>query len=231
MTTKPLRIHYLQHVPFEGPGYIKTWAEERGHILSATRFYRDDALPATDDFDWLIIMGGPMGVYDEDKFHWLAEEKTFIKNAIRANKTIIGICLGSQLLAEVSGARVYPNTQKEIGWFPVSLTSGTHPLTDGLPEKFEVLHWHGDTFDLPENATHLMQTAVCKNQAFIYDNCVLGLQFHLEATPETLAQMIENCRDELVAGDFIQSEESILQQKEYCAQTNAYLARILDRLA
>lgn len=229
-----LRIHYLQHVPFEGPGYIAEWAEGRGHSLSATHLFDNNTLPALADFDWLMIMGGPMGVYNETSYPWLREEKALIRSAIDAGKTIIGICLGSQLLAEALGARVYRNPQKEIGWFPVSVTSEAkqHELLAGLTDSFPVFHWHGDTFDLPEGATHLLTTAACKNQAFSYGNKILGLQFHLEATPETLQAMVDHGQGELrEEGEYIQSGSAILQQAGLTADTDTILATILDRLA
>ncbi len=225
---RDLRIHYLQHVPFEGLGYIENWAKAKNYILTSTKFYENWTLPNIEDFDWLIIMGGPMGVYQEDEYSWLKAEKQFIKAAIKKNKVVIGICLGSQLIAEALGAKVYPNTKKEIGWFPVSLTENKLSLTDNLPKLFEVLHWHGDTFDLPKGAIHLMQTDVCKHQAFIYKDRVIGLQFHLESTPESLKQMITNCRHELIADDFVQTEEDILRHIELCEQTNIILNQILD---
>jgi GMP synthase-like glutamine amidotransferase len=230
---KSLRIHYLQHVLFEKPGYIETWAISNHHFQSSTKLYENTEFPGLSEFDWLIIMGGPMGVYDEHQYSWLKKEKEFIKSSIKAGKTIIGICLGSQLLAEAMGARVFPNKKKEIGWFPVSITeSGTdHHLIHGFPSSIDVLHWHGDTFNLPKNAVHLFQTDICTNQAFLYNNNILGLQFHLEATPDTLHDMLLNCRDELVTDDFIQSENEIIRQAHLCKETNRYLSHILNYLA
>jgi GMP synthase (glutamine-hydrolysing) len=118
-----MRIHYLQHVSFEDPGCIRLWADSAGHLMSATRFYRDCKLPALEELDWLIIMGGPMSIYDENKHPWLRGEKRFIHQAIQDGKVVLGICLGAQLIADVLGAKVYPNGCKEIGWFPVQKTS------------------------------------------------------------------------------------------------------------
>jgi len=111
-----LRIHYLQHVSFEGLGSIAEWVTSNGHELTSTQFFINSYLPEPADIDWLIIMGGPMGVYDEDKYEWLTAEKQFIKKAIDAGKTVIGICLGAQLIAKVLGAKVYPNQKRAIGW-------------------------------------------------------------------------------------------------------------------
>ncbi|NJM93564.1 MAG: type 1 glutamine amidotransferase [Cytophagales bacterium] len=229
---KPLRLHYFQHVSFEGLGYIQTWASEHGHLVSATHFYEPHHLPSVEDLDWLIVMGGPMGVYDHERFPWLAAEKELIKKAIDANKTVVGICLGAQLIASALGARVYPARKKEIGWFPISQTQAANKL-DGLaelPEQITVFHWHGDTFDLPQGAHHLFKTDNCPHQAFLWGRRVLALQFHLEATPQTLTEITKNCRHELVEEEYIQSERQILEQPELCATSNGYLSRIFDRL-
>ena len=229
---KKLHIHYFQHVPFEGLGCIEKWIEEKGHTVNHTKFYEAEVLPAMTDFDWLIIMGGPMGVYDDATFTWLQQEKEFIKQAITADKTVIGICLGSQLIAAALGADVYKNTQKEIGWFDVALTAigKENKLLEGFDDQFKVFHWHGDTFDLPENAEHLLQTDVCKNQAFLYKEKILGLQFHFEVTSETLAEMVKHGRDELTAGNFIQSETEILSNEKYIKVNNEKIFTILNRL-
>jgi GMP synthase-like glutamine amidotransferase len=227
-----LKIHCFQHVSFEGLGCIDQWIKEKGHSVNFTKFYADDPLPDINSIDWLIIMGGPMGVYDEDKFSWLKKEKEFIKQAIAADKTIVGICLGSQLIAEALGSKVYKNTEKEIGWFDVALTPDgrKNKLLAGFENNFKVFHWHGDTFGLPANAVHLIQTSVCKNQAFLYKEKVLGLQFHFEVTKETLTKMTAHGRDELTGGNFVQSEAEILSKEEHIKSNNAKLFDILDRL-
>ncbi|MEO8962417.1 MAG: type 1 glutamine amidotransferase, partial [Ginsengibacter sp.] len=172
-----LRIHYLQHVPFEGLGSIAEWAISNGHILTATQFFINSDLPEPADIDWVIIMGGTMGVCDEDKYEWLAAGKLFIRKAINAGKTVIGICLGAQLIAEVLGAKVYPNRYKEIGWYPIELNalSLENKLFNDFDHELTVFHWHGDTFDIPENAIWLASSEACKNQAFLYNEKVLGL--------------------------------------------------------
>jgi GMP synthase-like glutamine amidotransferase len=230
---KKLAIHVFMHVPFEGLGCIEQWISKNNHTVSYTQFYEDYKLPGIDDIDWLIVMGGPMGVYDEAIYSWLAEEKAFIKQAIDKGKTILGICLGSQLIAEVLGAKVYPNKQKEIGWFDVSLseTAKTHPLLAGFEESFPVFHWHGDTFDLLVGSSHLISSDVCKNQAFLYNEKVLGLQFHFEVTPETLRGMVENGTGELIESETIQSADKILSTAGFIASNNRKMHQILDNLA
>ncbi|HMG81626.1 MAG TPA: type 1 glutamine amidotransferase [Ferruginibacter sp.] len=231
---KKLRIHCFQHVSFEGLGCIADWIQQNDHSATFTKFYKNDPLPTISDIDWLIVMGGPMGVHDEDRFSWLKKEKEFIKQAINAGKTVLGICLGAQLIAAILRARVYKNTEKEIGWFDIAITTTgkKNKLLEGFADHFKVFHWHGDTFDLPVNAEHLLQTTICKNQAFLYKEKVLGLQFHLEVTKETLTQMAAHGRNELTPGNFIQSEAEILDQGDLLIKiNNKKMFDILDRLA
>ncbi|GAB3537731.1 type 1 glutamine amidotransferase [Pontibacter brevis] len=229
----PLHIHCLQHIPFETPGYIAEWAEAMKHTLTYTRFYEADYnFPALEELDWLLIMGGAMACYEEDMFPFLVEEKRFIRNCIEAGKTVIGICLGSQLLAESLGARVYPNKDKEIGFLPVALqpAASSHPLLQGLPPVLEFFQWHGDTFDLPEGATLLATSEACKNQAFLKGKCV-GMQFHWEADENIIRSMLEADRHELVEAPYIHQEERIVAELPKLSMLKPYLFRFLDRLA
>lgn len=227
-----LSVQVFMHVPFEGPGGISQWIETNGHKVNYTKFFEDFTLPGLSDFDLLVIMGGPMSVYEEHLHPWLKTEKAFIKTAIEAGKTIIGICLGSQLLAEVLGARVYPNAVKEIGWFPIKKTESAleHPITASLPEETIVFHWHGDTYDLPPATTHLFYSDHCKHQAFIYDNRVIGLQFHFEVNEKSMDDMIVNGRNELLPCPTIQSEEVIRTNTQYIPDNNKKIFSILDGL-
>jgi GMP synthase-like glutamine amidotransferase len=226
------RIHCLQHVHFESPGYLEKWASENHYALSFTRFYESFEFPDLEEFDWLVVMGGPMSVNDDEQYGWLKAEKSFIRAAIEANKTVIGICLGCQLVAHVLGSRVYPNIKKEIGWFPVSCSESVSKsgILKGLPNELMAFHWHGDTFELPKNAVHLMQTPICKSQAFLYKDNVLGLQFHLEVQKENLDQMIANCKNELVPDDYVQTESDIIRYAAYIKDCNTYFKILLGNL-
>lgn len=226
-----MKIHYFQHVPFEELGYIRDWGKQPGNRLTATRFYEDQRLPFIDICDFLIVLGGPMAVNDDKKFPWLINEKKFIEKAINAGKKVLGICLGAQLIADVLGAKVYPNSQKEIGWFPVEFTEEgiTHPLFASFPEKETVFHWHGDTFDLPSGAVHVARSAACENQAFAYGNQVVGLQFHLEMRDADILKLIENCRNDLTDASFIQKEED-LKETKYMSSSYALLIQLLENL-
>ena len=227
---KKLSIHALIHVPFEGLGCIEQWTNKNSHTVSYTKFYEDFKLPDTEEIDWLIVMGGPMGVYDEAVYPWLAEEKTFIRQAIEKGKTVLGICLGSQLIAEVLGAKVYPNKQKEIGWYDLHLTDEgkNEKLLAGFEDKFPVFHWHGDTYDLPAGSIRLFSSEVCLNQAFLYKGNVLGLQFHFEATAETLKEMVTHGASELVEDKTVQSAEQILAQTNFIDSNNRKMFDILN---
>jgi len=218
------------HVPFEGLGCIEDWIQTQGHKLSYTKFYEATIFPEIDEIDWLIVMGGNMSVYDEALYPWLREEKQFIQQMIESNKVVIGICLGSQLIAEALGARVFPNFKKEIGWFDIfkSENQVLHPIQNIFESEFMVFHWHGDTFDLPLNSRHLFYSKIAHNQGFIYNNKVLALQFHLEVTDHTLLEMIENGKSELNCSETIQSEEQILSQRNYIDNNNSIMYKILD---
>jgi len=186
-----MKVHYLQHVSYEGLGYIEHWASEENCTLSSTKFYKNSSLPKINDFDWLIVMGGPMGVHDEKEYPWLKAEKELILEAIKAKKTVIGICLGAQLIAAVLGAKIKKSPSKEIGFFPISKTKygEEHGLLSGLPNTLDVFHWHGDMFEIPKEAKNVFKSDGCPNQAFIYKDRVLGFQFHLEVTVKSLKEM------------------------------------------
>ena len=227
-----MNIHYLQHVPFEDLGSIATWAHKCGHRVTATHLYRDELPPSIASFDWLIVMGGPMGVHDEAEYPWLAAEKRFIEQAIVAGKTVLGVCLGSQLIACVLGARVYPNAEKEIGWFPIQLTDEAKrsALFADLPTTQDVFHWHGDTFDLPAGAVHMALSSVCENQAFVLNDRVVGLQFHLETTKQSAQGLIQHCHNELVPARFIQTAEEMVADEQRFTGINRTMEQLLDRL-
>ncbi|MGH1441694.1 MAG: type 1 glutamine amidotransferase [Cellvibrionaceae bacterium] len=207
-----MRIHYFQHVPFEDLAMIAIWAKNKGYSLTSTEFYKKDyVLPTVDDYDVLIIMGGPMSV--SDKYSWLADEKNCIKAAIDSGKYVLGICLGAQLIAQVLGAEVKPNTHKEIGWHPIAFSDAIvgHPIISGLNYSMTVFHWHGECFSIPEGAINIASSAACTHQGFLHQDKVLGLQFHLEMDEAAVKKIVNACGDELVASDYIQNAETIIQ--------------------
>ncbi|THF76420.1 type 1 glutamine amidotransferase [Cohnella fermenti] len=230
-----MRIQFAQHVPFEDPGAILQWAITKGHEYAITRFYEGDALPAPDSWDTLILMGGPMSIHDEHEYAWLKQEKEVIAQAVSRGKNVVGFCLGAQLIAAALGANVYPNTHKEIGWFPIRLTpeglSSLHAPGQAWPAELPVFHWHGETFDLPEGAVLLASSAACQHQAFAYGSSVFGFQFHLEMLEDNILSIIENCGDELKEAPYIQSKAEILKtSREEVDRATAVLYKFLDKL-
>lgn len=230
---KQLRIHYIQHIPFEDLASIAEWVQVRGHQLSHTRMFTEDPFPPIETIDWLIIMGGFMSTGDEAEYPWLVQEKQFIGEAIAQGKVVLGICLGAQLIAEVLGARVYRNTHKEIGWFPIAFTDAARqsPLFDFFPRHIEVFHWHGDTFELPSGATHMAWSEGCQNQAFVLGDRVVGLQFHIEMTRESVHALIAHSANELREDSpYIQQAEQMTGRTYTFLQTNEAMYELLNRL-
>jgi GMP synthase-like glutamine amidotransferase len=205
-----MRAHYLQHVPFEGLGSIAPWLAAAGYQTTCTRWFHEAALPEPDAIDLVIVLGGPMSVNDEATLPWLATEKAWLRRCLAADKAVLGICLGAQLIASALGARVYPNATREIGWFPVYGEPTTPPARFRFPTEFEAFHWHGETFDLPPGAVRLARSAACANQAFQWGERVVGLQFHLETTPETVRALVAHCPEDLRPGPWVQPAEQLL---------------------
>ncbi len=223
-----MRILCLKHIAFEGPAAIAQWAQEKGHELQIQPVYLNKPLPSPDQFDVLLVMGGPMNIYEDAKYPWLPKEKSYIRSAIAAGKPVIGICLGAQLIAHALGAQVTQAPQKEIGWFPLQRSTDC-PETIQFGETLRVLHWHGDTFALPKGARRIGHSEACANQGFLYRDRVLALQCHLEITRESLALLIAACSNELVAAPYIQSAEAMLAEPaETYEHMQAKLFELLD---
>ncbi len=228
-----MRLHYLQHVPFENLANIESWAQARQMAITGTRFYAGELPPEPHAFDWLVILGGPMNIYEDGRYPWLAQEKACIRHAIEERKTVLGICLGAQLIADVLGGPVTANPNKEIGWFPVFLTEDGMrcALFRSVPLSFLAFHWHGDTFAIPPGAKRVAWSEACANQAFVYDGRVLGLQFHLEYAMHSIESMLKHCAEDLAEGPFIQPPEVILKQSDNVHQTGPLMRGILGAVA
>lgn len=226
-------IHCLQHVAFENPGTIAEWAKSNNHTISYTNFFQEHfTLPDVTNIDALLVMGGYMNVDEETKHPWLAAEKKFIKQAINANKKVLGICLGSQLIAAALGCKVYYAAEKEIGFFPISFTNEAlqHSFFSHFTNPYHVFHWHGDTFDLPDNAQLIASTTACRHQAFLLGNNVLALQFHFEMNETVIEDMLLYDGHELAEeGNFIQTKETIRQHYHQLQQNKKDMFLLLDK--
>lgn len=228
-----MRIACVMHVPFEGPGAISEWAAARGNQLVRVDASRG-AFPALSEFDFLIVLGGPMSTGDVLRHPWLVAEKEFISRCIEEGVPTLGICLGSQLLAEAVGGTVHPGTEPEIGWYPVTFgPAAVHvPYFAGWPTTFVAGHWHGDTFDLPEGVEVVASSELTANQAFVAcDGRVVGLQFHLEWTPDALrALTLADPEDIAFPGRWVMGAGALLADPERFAVNRALLFRLLDRM-
>ena len=190
----------LRHVSFEDLGVFAGPLAERGFSFDVRQAGVD---PVSDaewrDADLAVVLGGPIGVYETDKYPWLERQTAQLRGRLAAGRPTVGVCLGAQLIAAALGQRVYPGTAKEIGWAPVDLSEAGRAGPLAALEGLHVLHWHGDTFDLPEGATRLASTPVTPNQAFALGDTVLGLQFHPEADPGRIEAWLIGHTAELAA--------------------------------
>ena len=221
-----MKIHYLQHDDLVQACTIEQWATEQGILLSNTQVHKGEAFPDTSDFDLLIILGGRMGAYEEDDYPWLIDEKAFIKRAIAENKYVLGLCLGAQILADVLGGLVHPHVHKEIGWWPVHFSpqiEGT--LLQGLPEMVHLFEFHGDTFTLPAGVKLLASSEGCENQAFIYNDRVLAVQFHPEVSVEKMKVLAEAVGN--VEGPYSQPAAHYMNEQAYFEQSKEVMFTIL----
>ncbi|HNY76930.1 MAG: type 1 glutamine amidotransferase [Sedimentisphaerales bacterium] len=233
-----MRLHWLGHVPFEDAANIGAWAEQHGCTVTSTQLYTGAPLPQIEEIDALAVMGGPMNVYQHRDHPWLLQEKRFLEQAIRAGIPTIGVCLGAQLVADVLGAKVVQNPHIEIGWFEVETVTESAgaepndhpPLPRDLPTRFMAFHWHGDTFEIPRGAIRIAQSRACRNQAFEYAGHVLGLQFHLEYSAESIEKMLAHCGHELVQAPFVQDRERITQGLANLSKDRELLDSVLNSL-
>jgi GMP synthase-like glutamine amidotransferase len=226
-----MRIHCLHHSHLGGEIYLPVWAAEKGYRWTSSVVPAVPSLPAPDDLDCLMVLGGPMSAWEEDRHPWLTAEKRLLEALIVAGKPILGICLGAQLLADVLGARTYAGAHKEIGWQRVEATpeSRAHPVGAVLPDAFETFLWHADSFDIPDGATHMAWSAAYASQAFVRER-VLALQFHLEVRPDWVRRIATRDIAELVQSAHVQSLQTVLgKPANLYRSNNAIMERLLDR--
>jgi len=188
-----MNILIIKHVDIEGPGLIENCLDQENIPYQILELKPGIHLPKLDDFTHIIILGGPMNVYEEDRYPFLKDEDLFIKEAIQRGKRILGICLGAQLIAKALGAKVSKAPVKEIGWYDVSLTriGSRDPLFSNLPKRFPVFQWHEDTFEIPKAGKLVATSSPVPYQAFRYGDNAYGLQFHLEVTEEMIQEWVE----------------------------------------
>ncbi|MCR5028611.1 MAG: gamma-glutamyl-gamma-aminobutyrate hydrolase family protein [Fibrobacter sp.] len=221
-----METYIFQHVAFEGPGAILPYLESKGHHVHLVKLYAGDPVPSSLDVDFAVLMGGPMSALEEDKYPFMAEEKQLCRELFAAEKPVLGICLGAQIMANAFFAQIRQNPEKEIGFYPVTFENGF---------TVNAFHWHGETFDIPEYAESIAYSEACRNQGFKIGRS-LGLQFHLETTEDSLNSLLENGAEELeqalsAKAKYVQSKSQILETaKTALPELNAALSELLDAM-
>jgi GMP synthase (glutamine-hydrolysing) len=195
------KVFVLQHIACEGLGILEEVFQDREMDYRYIRLYQGEALPSPEDVaeSALIILGGPMNVYEEDVYPYLKAETELIRYGLSAKIPMIGICLGAQMIAHAAGARIYPGQTKEIGWYPIQMEAAAakDELFSLVEPDNRVFQWHGDTFDLPAGAVHLASSNLFPHQAFRLNNNVYALQFHLEVTRDMVINWVDEYREEV----------------------------------
>jgi len=187
----------IKNISSEGPGTLSEFLEKKHIPFTVVELGAGETPPLLEKFGILVILGGPMGVYEMDRYPHLLSCSRVIREAINRDMKVLGICLGSQMIAYCLGADVYPGPEKETGWLHIELTGdglkdpymrslAMHPQVGDFWRRFKVLHWHGDTFDLPPGAVLLASSQLYRHQAFRYGDKVYGLQFHMEVTKDMI---------------------------------------------
>ncbi len=191
-----MKILSVRHSTPHSDYTAETRFRERGHELSRCLFSNGDTAPSLDSFDALVVFGGYMAAYDDDKIGWLPGELSFVEKACAAGKPVLGICLGAQILARVLGGRAYRHTIPEIGFHPITLTAAgkSSPFFRGFESGFTGFEWHFDSFDLPPGAVRLAERPTCVNQAFSWGDKVVATQFHVEYTKPQVTVMVEESK-------------------------------------
>ncbi len=225
-----MKIAIIMHADFETPGVIEEWARNKSYAFQVFKPYQAQTLPALETFDFLIVMGGPQSPLELEESPYLQDEIELIRKAIQEQKFVLGFCLGAQLIGEALGAKTERSPEREIGIYPVSLTSAG--LKDNMfrdfPERFNVIHWHNDMPGLTKDAQLLAFSEGCPRQAIRYRENVYGFQFHMEITQQGITDLIEACPDDLRPGKFVQNQEVLKCHDFKSIHQKMYL--ILDRL-
>lgn len=184
----------LQHIECEPAGQIENYLKKSKARIVNVAIYRGETIPRTaSGTDALIVLGGPMGVYEEKKYPFITKELRLLEDALKRKVPVLGICLGSQLLAKAAGGSIFPSEKKEIGWYSVQLTDdgAEDKMFNGFPKRFMAFHWHGDTFTLSKHCTHLASSKLFPMQAFRAGDYAYGFQFHVEVTSPMIKQWVK----------------------------------------
>lgn len=221
------KVAIFQHADGEWIGSMRHWFADKPFQLTTYRLDQGDHLPTVTEIDWLIIMGGPMSTYDETNYPWLIAEKQLIREAIDAEKAVLGICLGCQLIASAMGAKVYANTQQEIGWFSVNKID---PEVTWMPEDLMPLSWHGDCVELPENTRCFANSMITPCQGFYYGKRIWALQFHLEVEPGTVEAFLALEKHPLPDTEFVQKEMVLMDNIDQLKRSRQAMFALLDVL-
>jgi GMP synthase-like glutamine amidotransferase len=229
-----MRLHFLEHEPVDiRRNNITTWAEKKGYSINRTDVSKAGQLPSQKDYDWLIVLGGFQHAWEQQKHPWLIEEKRFISEALSANKIILGICFGAQLMAEVLGGNVYSNAKDEIGWHSVRLNPvGKQSfLFKNVPEMFLTFHWHSDHFTLPPGCTGLASSEPTPYQAYTHkDHRIAGLQFHPEYSIEIVRSFAVQYGHQWKKDRYVDSQETVLSKADEIPETYRMMERLLDNM-
>ncbi len=224
-----MNILCITHADFETPGVIESWANDKGYSFQVSKPYNGDKLPKANSFDFLVIMGGPQSSLKLEEFPYLADEISLIKETISQDKRVLGFCLGAQLIGEALGARTKSSPEKEIGVYPIMLTAegAKDPLFEGLPIKFQVIHWHNDMPGLLEDSILLAYSEGCPNQIIRYKPYVYAFQCHLEIDIDGMKKLIKAVPEDLSPSKFTQNKSELLSQ-DY-VPINEMMNGLLDR--
>jgi len=225
-----MNILCITHADFETPGVIENWVDQLNYNFTVCKPYHGENCLLHTDFDFLIVMGGPQSPLKMEKYPYLKDEISLIKQAIEKDKIVLGICLGAQLIGEALGGTTVPSPEKEIGVFPITLTEAgiEDPLFSDFSLTFPVIHWHNDMPAKTENSVILAYSEGCPRQIMRYGRLVYGLQCHMEITQEGIEMMLSACPEDLAPSRFTQNEYDFLQQ-DYDS-INQGMVKILDRL-
>lgn len=227
-----MNIHFIQCDPIVLPANAGEWAYERNHHIKITRIYDGETLPNSNEFDLAIILGGRMGAYEEDQHPWLKDMKEWARTVIEADKYVLGICLGAQIIADALGGSVRPHDYPEVGWYPITFDhkANDHPLLTGLQPPSHFYEFHFDTFEIPPGAQLLANSSRCERQMFAVGSRVLGLQFHPEFNTKSIQDALKNTTGSTATKYYAQAPVEMVDEQKIDA-SKTWLFQLLDRFS